>query len=1044
MKRWKGGKRDWRSWVLGSTLAALFLVQLLVLPGAVQAATTSVWVERTPAGNGDKKWLACASDTTGQRLLAGDNGGRLWISADAGESWAEAGTAAGGMGRYWQACASDADGSTLIAAVYGGRLYRSTNSGTSWSAVGSGVPTTSQNWKAVASDMDGSTLVAAVYSGRLWLSANGGSSWSEPRPAGNVDQTWQAVACDANGLGIMALVRNGRAYASSDAGATWSEVRPAGDANRWWKACAMSADSSTLMAAAYPGRLYHSIDAGTTWTELRPAGDVDRDWQAVAVDADGSHLTAVVDGGGVWTSSDGGISWNEIRPSGVLGARWQCCASSADGSRLMAGADTGRLYTGLATWSLSYACAAGGVIAGITPQTVNHGASGTSVTAVPQIGYHFVSWSDASTVNPRTDMNVTADITVTATFAVDMFAITVSAGANGGIDPSGSVSVDYGNTQSFTIAPSTGYHIQDTLVDSSSVGAVSSYTFTNVTASHTITASFSIDTYTLTYAAGANGTIAGVSPQTVDEGASGTSVTASPDAGYHFVKWSDDSTANPRTDTKAMANVNVTATFTISTYTIVASASPNGSILPSGDVTVNHGASQFFTITPGTGYHVGDVLVDDVSVGAITSYTFTDVTEGHTITATFAVNTFAITVIPASHGTVTPGTGLLAYHAVQAYVFKPDAGYMIDSLIVDGVVVNEATNRLGYTVTLTSIEGPHTIVATFTSIPDLTAPAITLPQFGTLTGVTGWAGGAVQMFTVRISPFPLSLTLEDNSGSAKWTIKGNGCVVVDLVGSGVIRYLVPLLESRNDVEITASDAAGNSASQKLVIYLDSMNPVLTLDPALPVSVSKAQMTIKGSVVDAGSGLKHFTINGSEVIPYLDGSFGEKLILAKGANAIVIEAEDKVGHTASVTYTVNYSVAAPSLPFFKTVTLTIGKATMDVNGLPVALDVAPVIRENRTLVPLRALMEELGGYIAWNATTRQVTVKSRGVTMVLTIGKNTATVNGKSILIDAANSKVVLVILGSRTFLPLRFIAEQLGLDIAWYAPTRTVSITWEP
>jgi hypothetical protein len=91
-----------------------------------------------------------------------------------------------------------------------------------------------------------------------------------------------------------------------------------------------------------------------------------------------------------------------------------------------------------------------------------------------------------------------------------------------------------------------------------------------------------------------------------------------------------------------------------------------------------------------------------------------------------------------------------------------------------------------------------------------------------------------------------------------------------------------------------------------------------------------------------------------------------------------------------------------------------------------------------------MIEELGGSITWNAKTRQATVKARGVTMLLTIGRNTATVNGKRIPIDPANPKVVPVILGSRTFLPLRFIAEQLGLDIAWYAPTRTVSITWEP
>ena len=148
---------------------------------------------------------------------------------------------------------------------------------------------------------------------------------------------------------------------------------------------------------------------------------------------------------------------------------------------------------------------------------------------------------------------------------------------------------------------------------------------------------------------------------------------------------------------------------------------------PSGSMSVNYGSTQSFTITPNTGYHVSSILVDGAPATlTAAAYTFTSVTAGHTIAATFAVDTFAITVISGSYGTVTPGTGLLPCHAAQAYVVKPDAEYMIDTLTVDGVVVNEATNRLGYTVILTSIEGPHTIVATFAPIP---APVNDVPSF---------------------------------------------------------------------------------------------------------------------------------------------------------------------------------------------------------------------------------------------------------------------------------------------------------------------------
>lgn len=80
------------------------------------------------------------------------------------------------------------------------------------------------------------------------------------------------------------------------------------------------------------------------------------------------------------------------------------------------------------------------------------------------------------------------------------------------------------------------------------------------------------------------------------------------------------------------------ASFTIDRWTITASAGANGTISPSGAVAVNHGANQSFTITPNSGFTVSTVTVDGASVGATTSYTFTNVTANHTIAASFAAN----------------------------------------------------------------------------------------------------------------------------------------------------------------------------------------------------------------------------------------------------------------------------------------------------------------------------------------------------------------------------------------------------------------------
>jgi len=109
--------------------------------------------------------------------------------------------------------------------------------------------------------------------------------------------------------------------------------------------------------------------------------------------------------------------------------------------------------------------------------------------------------------------------------------------------------------------------------------------------------------WTLTYCAGDNGAISGTSPQAVPHGGSGTPVTAVPAAGYHFVQWSDGSTANPRTDTVVTASVTVTATFAITTYTVTFVAGNHGSLSGTLTQTVNHGDSTTpVTASPEDGY----------------------------------------------------------------------------------------------------------------------------------------------------------------------------------------------------------------------------------------------------------------------------------------------------------------------------------------------------------------------------------------------------------------------------------------------------------
>jgi uncharacterized delta-60 repeat protein len=216
------------------------------------------------------------------------------------------------------------------------------------------------------------------------------------------------------------------------------------------------------------------------------------------------------------------------------------------------------------TFTLIYAAGANGSLTGTTPQTVNYNAGGSAVTAVPATGYHFVNWGDGSIDNPRTDTNVTANVDVTANFAINTYTLTYASGANGSLTGTTPQTVNYGSSvTAVTASPATGY----SFVNWSDGSTANPRTDTDVTADLSVTANFAINTHTLTYISGPFGVIAGTTPQTVTHGSSGTTVTAVPATGYHFVNWSDGSTTNPRTDTSVILNVSVTANFLLNAPT---------------------------------------------------------------------------------------------------------------------------------------------------------------------------------------------------------------------------------------------------------------------------------------------------------------------------------------------------------------------------------------------------------------------------------------------------------------------------------------------
>ena len=114
------------------------------------------------------------------------------------------------------------------------------------------------------------------------------------------------------------------------------------------------------------------------------------------------------------------------------------------------------------------------------------------------------------------------------------------------------------------------------------------------------------------------------------------SLNAVPEANSVFTGWSGNCSGTSRTCSVSMtADRAVAASFSLKTYTIRVPSPMNGVIHPSGAIRVTHGEKRRFQVIPLPGYRVSEVLVDKVSVGAINSYTFNNVTSDHVVEAIF-------------------------------------------------------------------------------------------------------------------------------------------------------------------------------------------------------------------------------------------------------------------------------------------------------------------------------------------------------------------------------------------------------------------------
>ena len=216
--------------------------------------------------------------------------------------------------------------------------------------------------------------------------------------------------------------------------------------------------------------------------------------------------------------------------------------------------------------------------------------------------------------------------------------------------------------------------------------------------------------YTVSASAGANGSVAAPTSKTVIAGNT-TSFTLQPASGFYSgpVTSTCGGSLSGNVFTTGPVNGNCTVTANFSTNpSITASATPStgGSVSPPGTTSVSYNGSQSYTIATNTGYVLADVLVDGSSVGAVTSYSFTNVVSNRTIEARYNAK---ITATAGTGGGISPaGTVIVPYNTSQSFTIAASQYYRIADVKVNGASVGAVA-----TYQFPNVQAPQAIDATF-------------------------------------------------------------------------------------------------------------------------------------------------------------------------------------------------------------------------------------------------------------------------------------------------------------------------------------------
>lgn len=392
-------------------------------------------------------------------------------------------------------------------------------------------------------------------------------------------------------------------------------------------------------------------------------------------------------------------------------------------------------------------------------------------------------------------------------------------------------------------------------------------------------------------------------------------------------------------------------------------------------------------------------------------------------------------------GAIVKGTNSNATISISGGTFsdKPANAYVADGykaiqvkgdkyVVTDKIALDKTSTRIrrGYTDTLKAIveangktydvADPITWASDKEAVATVKDGVVTGVDYGSAT-ITATLGGVIETPDTTEMPDTTDAPATQAEGD---TATGDGTDTDgDNTPSNTLTASCTVTVFKKSSSSSSSGGGGGSSVTKYGATIsDSKNGAVTASAAKAETGDKVILTPKA---DEGYALDKITAKDKD---------GKEVKLKAEKDGTYSFTMPKGGVTVDTTFKQAEGAANTDKPAAatKTILLQIGSTAVIVDDQAIINDVAPVIRNDRTLVPIRVITEALGGQVAWNEAAKEVTLTVNGKEIKMTIGK------------ALEKYGVAPVIIGGRTFVPVRFVADELGAVTTWDDATKTVTI----